>query len=231
MKSKHHKVSGNIMLYVLIGIALFAALSFVISRENKYDSGSSEKAALDAAQITSYAEKINGVVQNLMVQNHCRATQISFTNPASGSCQVFDQSGAGGGMVLQTPPAEAVDNQSFVAAGSPAATQAGKYIFEGNVCVSNIGTSCAASGSALVFIMPWVTQAVCAQINQITSNSTTIPTVSANSFDGTTFIGTFATTYTLTTSGTTNTSGCFKSTAQTNPPGTGYHYYSVLQAN
>lgn len=232
---KNSSVSGNILLIVLICIALFAALMFAITKNNRYDTGASENAAIQAQQITSYADKINSTVQNLMVQNHCLISQISFTKGASGSCQVFDQSGVGGGMVFQAPPTDAVDTVSFAAAGSPAATQAGTYLFEGNVCVTNAGTSCTSSGSALLFIMPWVTQAVCAQIDWITMKSTSIPTVAAATFNGTAFTGTFATTYTITTSDpsmtnwTTAPSGCYYSTSS--PPGTGYHFYEVLQAN
>jgi len=231
MTTKSRNTSGNMLLIVLIGIALFAALSFVITRENHYDTGSSENATLQAQLITSYAEKINGTVQNLMLQNHCLLSQISFTSSAS-KCAIFDQTGVGGGVAAQTPPTAAVDTVSFAAAGSPSATQAGTYIFEGNLCVTNTGTACGAGGgSALVFIMPWVTKAVCAQINQITANSTTIPTIATQTFDGTAFTGSFAgaASNTITTTGTTNTSGCFYSTFST--PGTGYHYYSVLQAN
>ena len=75
--------------------------------------------------------------------------------------------------------------------------------------------------------MPWVTEAVCAQIEEITHNTTTIPTVTADAFDGTKFTGTFAGTYTI---ALPYSSGCFESAGNTNPPGTGYHFYEVLDA-
>ena len=234
---KSGAAAGNILLYVLIGIALFAALMFTITRENRYDVGAVENAALYAQQITSYADKVNGAVQNVMMQNGCLASQISFqnstvagyTNGALNKCMIFDT--AGGGMAFQIPPAQAVDNAAATAASS---ALAGNYYFEGNACVTNAGTgpetsngaACSSSNSELLLIMPWVTQAVCAQIDQITMNTTTIPTVSAATFDGTKFTGTFAGTYTITTSGTTYPSGCYQSSSS--PPGTGYHFYSVL---
>jgi hypothetical protein len=244
MKSKFHSASGNMLLIVLIGIALFAALMFVITRENRYDTGVSEKAALDAQQITTYADKVNGAVQNLMVQNHCLATQISFTNGASGKCAIFDSTGIGGGMIVQSPPAEAVDTTSATTASW---TLPDSYVFEGNVCVEGIGTgpapangsACSATTAELVFIMPFVTQAVCAQINQITMNSTTIPTIATTTFDGTTFTGTFAGTYTISTgvgtdsahtNGLSFASGCYYQSTATHP-GIGYHFYEVLATN
>lgn len=220
--SQNSKQSGNALLIIMIGVALFAALMMVITRNNRYDTGSTEKAAIDAQLITSYADKINGAVQSLMLQNRCMASQLGFSSTGSGTCQVYDHSGAGGGMTYQTPPAEAVDTASATADGS---SLAGSYYVEGNVVVTNAGST----SPDLIFVMPFVTQAVCAQINQITSNSTSIPTVAADAFDGTTYTGTYASTYTLTTSGTTNSSGCFQSTGS--KPGAGYHYYSVLIAN
>src|SRR3954463_559580 len=89
--------AGNVLLYVLIGIALFAALMFAISRNNRYDTGTVEHAALDAQQIVSYAEKIRNAVEVVMQQNNCLATQVSFenstvggyTNGSNNLCQIF----------------------------------------------------------------------------------------------------------------------------------------------
>jgi hypothetical protein len=236
MGQKQSAQSGNVLLIVLIGIALFAALMFFISRAKSSDMGTAENAAMYAQQITSYAEKLHGAVQSVMLQNNCLATQVSFENPTAGGyanganalCKVFDVNG--GGMVYQAPPAQAIDTSS----GSPLA---GNYYFEGNACVTGAGTgpatangaACSAANSEIIFVMPFVTQAVCAQIDQITMNTTTIPTVSADAFDGATkFTGTFAGTYTITTGSTTYPAGCFQSSGSA--PGAGYHFYEVLVA-
>ncbi len=230
------KETGNILLIVLIGIALFAALLFVMGRSNRYDTGATENAALAAQEITSYADKINNAVQNVMNENGCLATQVSFqnttvggyTNGAANKCMIFDP--AGGALVFQTPPLAAIDTAAATAAGS---ALAGNYYFEGNACVTNAGTgppgsACSAANSELLIIMPWVTQTVCEQINWITMKSTTIPTVAAATFDGTQFAGSYGGSFTITTSGTTYPSGCYQSSSS--PPGTGYHFYYVLVA-
>ncbi|MBU6476090.1 MAG: hypothetical protein KGL10_04860 [Alphaproteobacteria bacterium] len=241
--SAPQNAAGNILLYVLIGIALFAAFMFMITRGDQGSIDTSERAAMDAQQITSYAQKVYGAVQSVMLQNDCRASQVDFTNSQisgyNGSgiakCQVFGIDG-GGMEKMASPPAEAVDTAAAAAAGSGLA---GSYIFEGNVCVNNAGTgptdngagpACDSTHSEIIMIMPWVTQEVCAQIDQITMNTTTIPTVSANTFDGTKFTGTLAGTYTIATGSKTYAAGCFESTGQTSPPGTGYHFYEVLEA-
>jgi len=238
-QSEKYDQAGNALLIVLIGIALFAALMFFLSRDKSSDSGSAENAAMYAQQITSYAEKIHGAVQSVLLQNNCLATQVSFenstaagyTNGANALCKIFDTNG--GGMTYQVPPVQAVDNAAATAASS---ALAGSYYFEGNACVLNAGTgpatangaACSSGNAEILFVMPFVTQAVCAQINQITTNSTTIPTVSADAFNGGKFTGTFAGTYTITTSGTTYPSACFQSSGSA--PGTGYHFYAVLSA-
>jgi hypothetical protein len=225
--TKNHPASGNILLIILIAIGLFAALMFAISRNDRYDANGTEHAALDAQQITSYADKINAAVQTDMMQNGSLVSQVNlqnttvggYNNGSANKCMVFDPEG--GVLTYQAPPAEAVDTAAASAASS---TLGGKYAFEGNVIVTNAGTTAA----DLIIVMPFVTEKVCEQINQITSNTTAIPTVSADAFDGTKFIGSFANTFTLTTSTTTGSSGCFQSSGS--KPGAGYHFYEVLVA-
>lgn len=72
---------GNVILIVLIGILLFAALSFAVTRS---DSGNTsmdkEKVALAAAQISSYFAQIEEEVQRLMSVNGCKVENIDWRN-------------------------------------------------------------------------------------------------------------------------------------------------------
>jgi hypothetical protein len=234
---KNKAEAGNAILIVLIAIALFVALIFFLSKSSSYTRGETEFAALRAQEITTYAEKVGNAVQSMMMTNGCLAAQISFENAgdyinaSSGNlCKVFHTNG--GGMKFLTPPAESIDTAAAAAAGS---ALAGNYYFEGNACVTGMGTgpaasACSATTAELLIILPWVKEDVCRQINQIAMNSTDIPSVSAATFNGAKFTGTYAGSYTITTSGTTQRSGCYSSTAQASPAGTGYHYYAVLLA-
>lgn len=236
---KNSAVSGNMLLIVLIGIALFAALMFALTRNNKYDTGASENAAIQAQEITSYADKINDAVQNVMMQNHCLVSQLSFhylvgdgygNASAPTNCMIFDP--AGGGLIYQPPPAQTVDTASAAAAGS---TLAGDYLF-GDACVDNVGTgptddgtgpACTNQNTELLFFMPFVTQSVCSQINWITMKSTTIPVVNNQTISGGKFQGTFFGNQQIKTGSTTYPSGCYQSTNALGP-GPGYQFYEVL---
>lgn len=235
---KNHSASGqsgNVLFFILIGIALFAALMFTLTRGKSPDLGAAENDALVAQEIASYADKINSAVQNIMLQNGCSETQISFENStvagytnaaAAAKCKIFDT--AGGGMAFATPPAKAVDSNSATAASS---TLAGNYFFSGNICVDGVATgtgACAAGNAELVLVLPWVTEAICEQLDQIALNTTSIPADAGTSFDGTKFTGTFAGSYTIGLTGNPH-SGCYQSSSSS-PPGAGYHYYQVLIA-
>ena len=118
------------MIFILIGIVLFSALTFTFTRNSRSPSGiSSEDARLYAQQIISYAEKINGAVQNIMLQNGCSGTRVSFKNtsvagyehaPVSPQkCGVFNST-VGGGMNFESPPSGALTVAELSAARLPA---------------------------------------------------------------------------------------------------------------
>ncbi|MFH1157287.1 MAG: hypothetical protein V1721_00130 [Pseudomonadota bacterium] len=226
----HFSQAGNAMLFVLIGIVLFAALTFAFTRSSRSPSGvSSEDARLYAHQIISYAEKINGAVQTIMLQNGCSGTRVSFENtsvagyshvpPSPQKCRVFNST-VGGGMIFESPPAGAL-------------TAAGDYLFTGNVCIGGVGTgpyaSCASDGlknEELLLILPWVSAEVCVAINRILSNSATIPQEAAGGYDGTKFTGTYADGFEL---GSGASAKCFQSAGGS--PGSGYHFHYTLLAH
>lgn len=214
-------VRGNALFIVLIAVALFGAFVFAMSRPPSVDLATPAQNAMYAQDIYSYAEKISGAVQSVMLQNNCRDTQVSFENStvngyANGTndaCKVFDT--AGGGRKFDAPPSQAVDTAAATDAGS---SLAGNYFFSGNIVVDGAGTS----EPDLVFVMPWVTLAACQALNRISTKSPTIPTDAGTSFGGTKFQGTYASTHTLDT-GTGLMSGCYSGSS-------GYHFYYVLLA-
>ncbi len=228
--------SGNAMLYVLVGIVLFAALSYTFSRTSRPAGKiSMEDATFAAQEIIAYAEKVNGAVQNLMLQNGCLASQINTV----ARCNIYDLDG--GGVVLQTPPAVAQDTAAAAAAtaGFYPATGAlvGSYILTGNVCVDNVGpgahATCATDGlknEELLLIMPWVKTEVCTAINKILGNTAAILEDEGGGFDDTLFTGTFADGFALGAVGfTTYPIGCYLSNDLATP-GAGFHFYHTLLA-
>jgi len=226
---KHSFQTGNAMLFVLVGIILFAALTFTFTRSSRSPSSvSSEDARIYAHQILSYAEKINGAVQTIMLQNGCNGTRVSFENTSVAGydhatavpqkCRVFNTT-IGGGMNFESPP-------------SGALTAAGDYLFTGTVCVNGVGTgsyaACASDGlknEELLLILPWVNADVCKAINSILNNSGSIPEEAAGGYDSTKFTGTYADDFALDTDAR---AVCFQSTGGS--PGSGYHFYYTLLA-
>jgi hypothetical protein len=251
-RKNDNTMAGSAMIYVLIAIVLFVALALTVTKSTRTGKMSLEDALLQAQNITSYADKINGAVQNVMLQNSCLASQINFANstiagytnagaPVNKKCDIFDP--AGGGMIYQAPPTAALDTVAAAASAFPAGAMVGQYLFHGKTCVTKMGTGAtsACAGDAtdneeLLLIMPWVTATVCTAINQVLeipgNTVATIPTDNTGSFDETKFTGSFTEGKAIGTAtwDPPNPAGCFQSTAAGSSPGLGYHFYYILLA-
>lgn len=97
---------GSVMIYIFIGILLFAALAFSFSRGFQSTSGTlagQQKASVVAAELIAYSNMMERAVQALLLKG-CSEEQISFERPnLSGyananappdkSCHVFDANG------------------------------------------------------------------------------------------------------------------------------------------
>jgi hypothetical protein len=102
---------GNALLYVLLGIALFAALSYTLSRNTETAGGnlSEEKATLMANRLISHAGQMSQAIQQmLMTGSHIE--DIDFTKPGEAGYgtgaqhQVFHPSGGGINVFDQSDP-------------------------------------------------------------------------------------------------------------------------------
>ncbi|MDB2682859.1 hypothetical protein N9Z27_01235 [Alphaproteobacteria bacterium] len=158
---------------ILIGVALFAALSYtVVDMIRGGDSAmsiSEEKAGIYASEIIDYARTVRQVVQELRIDG-CDDTEISFENPVvvgytngtNTACQVFHMDG--GALSWQKPP-EPFTNISLLKTGSTNSD----YIFTNNRILKGaveVGTS----ESDLLMILP-ITGNFCAIINEKLGNS------------------------------------------------------------
>ena len=91
MKTKREQKkseNGNALIYVLIAIALFAALGFTLSRQT--DTGEAgtlenERAELYATQLISYAAQARQVVDQMVFTSATDASQIDFTPPTDAT--------------------------------------------------------------------------------------------------------------------------------------------------
>ena len=115
MKPQHNTERGNALFFILIAVALLAALTMVISRSGSSvdQSGDFERNNIQASKVLRYAKSIETGIQDLLLRG-CSENEISFwhdsdgdgdedgdddyynaNSPTDHSCHVFDTSGAG----------------------------------------------------------------------------------------------------------------------------------------
>lgn len=153
--------SGNVLVYILIAVVLFAALGFVVS--NMMRGGTSvggEKKAVMGDEILAYALAVREAVQALRVSNGCAEEQISFERspfdgsdsdyvnasaPSNFSCHVFHPDG--GGLSSMRPPSEISTSD---------------YTYTGSFGVTDLGSD---SEAELAMILPGLGLIACQKIN------------------------------------------------------------------
>ncbi len=108
-ENQTHPEAGSAIIWIFIMIALFAALSFMISDGSRTGGASIDKEAarLNASELINYVRTVKDAVQALRI-NGCDDADISFANPvynvaahipdpgtapADNSCHVFNSSG------------------------------------------------------------------------------------------------------------------------------------------
>lgn len=188
--------SGNVLFIIFIGIALFAALSFAVSRGMRSggESVSKEKTSLSVNELIQYSNAVSQSIKAIKALNGCTDTQINFANtiisgysnasaPADGSCNIFEQQG--GGLTYQTPDDKILDP----AYQADAAYR--KWLFTGRFCVNSVGTgvgsTCAAENAELLMILPYINNETCNKLVEMMGNpnAPSANTGFANYFTGT----------------------------------------------
>lgn len=167
--------SGNILLYVLIAIVLFAALSFLLSRQQDSDSvvGSLDegKARLRAEDLMNYATTMRTAIENMVVMQNVLPTELNFVKP--------------GAVGYDTAPHTAKPYHP-VGGGISQFSNKDEYFLSGSAkrgWVVQQGTNVAwtqTSGSDVVFTFLDVEESVCREINKRLYKNTSIPTTTVN---------------------------------------------------
>lgn len=159
---------GNVLWFILIAIALMAALTLTFTRSNKNSTGdaSPEQNKIMALEILNYAKEVENAVKQLQARG-CSENEISFENPTGtnvnpdtpvdGSCKVYDPAGAG--LTWKTPPKGSNDGSA--------------YSFTANL---NLVGSINGGRSELYFYTKGLTDEACLAINKEAGHSwTTLP--------------------------------------------------------
>lgn len=163
---------GNALIYVLIAVALFAALSFTLGRQTDTEEVeilSEEKADLYATQLISYATQAKSVVDQMMFIGG-RISDLDFTRPSEAGFNTAPHGNKvlhpeGGGLSLASLP-------SGVVAQSTSDPVPGWYIGRFN----NVEWT-ASSNQDVILVAYQISQAVCEKINEKITGSSAIPTM------------------------------------------------------
>ncbi len=222
-KSSDLSENGNVFLFILLGVVLFAALAFVISRGFRSDTTtamSERQAELIAVDILSYTQQLQRAVGKLQ-QKGVSENDLSFDSPAQAGYthtpaeqdfqKIFHISG--GGISWKNAPARANN-------GSP-------WHFTGRTCIPGIGTGAAGCGintvpdEELIVVLPNVNAAICAVLDKKLGISS-IPANSGGAYSSVKFTGPFAD-GTEINIGASHNAACYRH-------GANYHFYYVLIA-
>ena len=182
-KRKRKGERGNALVYVLIAIALFAALSFTLARNA--DTGeagtlSEDRAKLYMSQIVSYAAQAKSVYDQMNFQG-IQANNVDFTTPDDSTFNdnVVDGGSAdrirkiyhpdGGGLNAGNLPIGSIDDSGITIPGDPVP---GWYMGRFN---NHEWT--ASTNQEIVLTAYGLNPVICAMINQTINGRTDIPSM------------------------------------------------------
>ena len=173
---------GNVLWFLMIGVALLAAITMVVSRggSSTDQTGDYEQRSIQASQILRYARgieatvqrmKLNGVSENdISFENSVSTTDYTNANCGTDDCMVFEA--AGGGQNYMAPKAAWLDS------ANSAEDYYGDWLFTGSSCIPDVGNGgnlCIFSSSTLelMIILPYIKLDLCKQLNILAKASVT----------------------------------------------------------
>lgn len=155
---KRQSERGNVLFLILIAVALFAALSYVVTQSTRSGGGSTEreKNILSSAQMTQYPTALRTAIIR-QVLGGVAIENVLFNAPgtfgASTNLEVFHPSG--GGATYQQAPAD------LSAGGNSGLT----WTYNGEFDVPGIGLD-GAGGNDVIAFLPGVSSGICRQVNE-----------------------------------------------------------------
>jgi len=149
---------GNVLFLILIAVALFAALSYVVTQSTRSGGGSTEREQniLSSAQMTQYPTALRTAIIR-MILSGVSAEELLFNDPSafsgvSTNLLVFHPQG--GGAVFQEAPLE------LMAGGA-----IGQWNFNADFEVPGIGID-GAGGNDLIAFLRNISVGICRQTNE-----------------------------------------------------------------
>lgn len=170
-----HKEAGNAFVYILVAVVLFAALSFILVRqEDTKETGviTPEKAKILATQLITTATQIKSALDQMQFAG-TDPSEIDFAKPgAFGAAPHFDKvfHPDGGGVTLPPLPKDAIADDFGNNPGP------GWYLGRFN----NVEWS-PTTADEVILTAHAIHPIVCAQINKVITGDETIPALNLNS--------------------------------------------------
>ncbi len=213
---------GNALWFILLAVALMAALTVTVSRstDTAEQSGNIERFRVEASDIMRHSSAVAQATKNMSMQgisenvlsfeNDHTATDYSNANCTGTDCLVFGS--AGGGVSYRVPAGSWLDSTNT---GNP---RYGEWEFSGTNSVPNLRSA----NPELIMYLGYLKRGLCEQINVMLDIPGGIP-LDADGFDTTAYQGSFAATATIDNMDDLE-AGCFEDdTGDRN-----YTYYQVL---
>ncbi|MEZ5814511.1 MAG: hypothetical protein R3E13_07340 [Alphaproteobacteria bacterium] len=177
---------GNVLWFILVAVALLAALTMILTRSGSTvdQSGDVEQQRVKISQMLRTAKSLEAAIQEMRLrgvsendisfQNTKTATDYTNANCTNTDCRLFAAGGAG--LTYANPPS-----------GISTATD---WVFSGTNDVLNVGTT----APDLILILPQIRPSICTQINRLLGTSYA---GTETNVDFTAFTGTFTATQTI----------------------------------
>ncbi len=180
--NKMVRQSGNAVLIILLGVALFGALSYTFMRGSQTGQGNltQQQAKLAAQELATFVNTINRAFQKLRSRG-CSESDISFaytgtngtfgtawtnhpaTAPVDYSCHIFRPEGAG--LTFSIDPEKYQVSYDIINTTAPASVNQHDNIYFRNEVADTIGVGTAASDLMMHF--NFIKPEICKAYNQI----------------------------------------------------------------
>lgn len=171
---QNRKARGNALFLILIGVALFAALSYAVTQTGRGGSGDSskERGDLGAARLMNYATMLDNTVSRLTVTSNTVPYNLSFQNNASKRNDNTSPNGTIGSpadpsLYVFDPGGGALTAQTFADLAKPCGTCDGSALKLGHFSISWKGLGGVGTTTAdLTLYIAYISDEVCKAINK-----------------------------------------------------------------
>lgn len=194
---RHRPENGNVLVFILITVILFVALSYAISYTTRAptDTITEERSGIVTSEILEFSSAIEQAIKRMNTIKGTRETQISFENAVTATSYVNgnargDQDKvfhfSGGNISYLKPHPDWLDDTHS------AEDRYGEWGFTGNTCIPGVGdgttNTCNASGDdeELIMVLSYIKRSICEAINgRLDVNGGAIPDDAGDAWDST----------------------------------------------